>query len=107
VSLLPLRGSPLTVQETAHIAIFNSNLVNAEFGVQYAASNIEVRFHDIGGQMVCSVNVSKGVGPLFVKDADKNGAKVEKFFIRLGNASKLINDPSEITNYISNRFKAS
>jgi hypothetical protein len=82
------------------------NLVNAEFGVQYSASNIKVRFHDIAGQMVCAITVSKGVAPLFVKDADKNGAKVEKFFVRSGNASDPINNPSEITSYISKRFKA-
>lgn len=79
--------------------------MNAEFGVQYAASNIKVRFHEIEGQMVCAVTVSKGVGPLFVKDADKNGGKVEKFFVRSGNASDPINNPSEIANYISKRFK--
>jgi len=83
------------------------NLVNAEFGIEYTASNIQVKFHEVLGQMVCAVTVSKGIIPLFVKNADKNGTKIEKFFVRSGNASDIINNPSEISKYIEKRFKAS
>lgn len=82
------------------------NLVNSEFGVEYAASHVCIRFHDISDQTVCTVDVSKGSTPLFVQSADKGGQKSEKFFVRAGNSSELITNPSEIANYISKRFKA-
>jgi predicted HTH transcriptional regulator len=82
------------------------NLVSAEFGIEYAASSIRVNFHEVLGLIVCAVTVSKGTAPLFVKDFDKNGAKIEKFFVRAGNASDPISNPSDISNYISKRFKS-
>lgn len=81
------------------------NTVNAEFGVQYVALNIKVRFHNIGGKMICEVIVSKVVDQLFVEYTNKNGARVEKFFVRSGNSSVPINNPSEVSSYITNRFK--
>lgn len=80
------------------------NLINAEFGIEYAAANIKVRFHDIEGHVVCAVSISKGIAPLFVTDTDKNGLKIEKFYVRAGNASDPITNPSEIAKYISKRF---
>lgn len=82
------------------------NLVNAEFGVEYAASNVKIRFHEVESQMVCSVTVARGIAPLFVTDVDKNGAKVERFYVRSGNSSEPINSPSEMSAYIAKRFKA-
>ncbi|MEO1537909.1 MAG: DUF262 domain-containing protein [Pseudomonadota bacterium] len=82
------------------------NVVNSEFGIEYAASNVKIRFHDVEGEMVCSVEVSKGTSPLFVQLADKTGQKSEKFFVRSGNSSEPITNPSEISAYIAKRFKA-
>ncbi|MCY4303483.1 MAG: DUF262 domain-containing protein [Aestuariivita sp.] len=81
------------------------NLVNSEYGVEYGASNIKIEFPKISDQMVCKVTISKGYSPLFLKDLDKDGRKIEKFFVRSGNTSSPIEKPSEISNYISNRFK--
>jgi len=83
------------------------NLVNSEFGIEYAASNVRIRFHELSGEWVCSVEVSKGSSPLFVQLSDKNGIKSEKFFVRSGNSSEPINNPSEISAYIAKRFQAS
>lgn len=82
------------------------NLVKSEFGIDFAASNVRIRFHDVEGELICSVEVSRGTSPLFVKVADKHGAKSEKFFVRSGNSSEPINSPSEISTYIAKRFKA-
>jgi hypothetical protein len=80
------------------------NLINSEFGVEYSASNVKIRFHHVEGEMVCAVEVRKGKSPLFVEIADKNGVKSEKFFVRTGNSSEPIGNPSEIAAYISKRF---
>lgn len=81
------------------------NLITAEWGVDYSASSISVTFHDVGGQEVCMIDVSRGAKPLFVKTTEKSGAKVEKFYVRSGNSSAPMVNPSEISEYISKRFK--
>ncbi|MBT6193883.1 MAG: DUF262 domain-containing protein [Proteobacteria bacterium] len=80
------------------------NILNSEFGVEYAASSIKIHFHEISGQEVCSVVVAKGATPLFVKSVDKNGVKGEDFFVRSGNLSEPMKSTSEISAYIANRF---
>jgi hypothetical protein len=81
------------------------NLVKSEFGIDFAASNVRIRFHEVECEMICSVEVSRGTSPLFVQVTDKHGAKSEKFFVRSGNSSEPINSPSEISSYIAKRFR--
>ncbi|MFZ5675687.1 MAG: GmrSD restriction endonuclease domain-containing protein [Pseudomonadota bacterium] len=81
------------------------SLISAEWGVDFCASSISISFYEIGGEDVCAVNVRKGTKPLFMKIADKSGAKVERFYVRSGNSSPYIANPSEISQYISKRFK--
>jgi hypothetical protein len=81
------------------------NLIATEWGIQYSASNIGVTFYDVGGQDVCMIDIRKGSKPLFVKVTEKSGVKAEKFYARSGNSSPPIVNPSEIAEYISNRFK--
>lgn len=80
------------------------NIIKSEFGVEYSASNIKIRFHELSGQEVCSLVVAKGTSPLFIKSVDKNGIKGEEFFVRSGNSSEPLNSPSEIAAYIAKRF---
>lgn len=81
------------------------NLIVREFGHEYAASFGEIRFHEVDSKDVCVVEVKKGSKPLFVTVQDKNGVRSEKFFYRSGNQSPPIVKTSEITSYISDRFK--
>ena len=81
------------------------NLIATEWSIDYSAANISVTFYDVGGQDVCMIDIRKGSKPLFVKIAEKSGAKVEKFYARSGNSSPPVVNPSEITEYISKRFK--
>jgi hypothetical protein len=81
------------------------NLIATEWGVEYGAASIRVTFHETAGQDVCLVDIRKGTKPLFVKMADKSGAKVERFFTRSGNSSPPIVNPSEIADYIDKRFQ--
>lgn len=98
--------STLKGDDTDAYELHLRNLVNSEFGVEYAASNVKIRFHEISGEWVCLVDVSRGTSPLFVTVSDKSGAKSEKFFVRSGNSSEPIGNPSEISAYIAKRFKA-
>ena len=72
--------------------------------MEYAASNISIRFNEMLDQQICVLEVMKGTAPLFVTSVDKNGAKGEKFYVRSGNSSEPINNPSKISAYISKRF---
>lgn len=58
-------------------------------------NDISVTFYDVGGQNVGTI---KGSKPLFVKVAEKSGAKVEKFYARSGNSSPPVVNP------VSNRI---
>jgi hypothetical protein len=79
-------------------------LISSEWGLEYAAASICVNFHQIGERDICVVDVSRGVKPLFLKMVEKQGAKVERFFVRSGNLSSPIENSSEISSYIRNRF---
>ena len=61
-------------------------------------------FENIGENEVCVVDVKRGTKALFLISKDKQGAKVEKFFVRSGNSSPPITNPSEIAEYIQSRF---
>jgi hypothetical protein len=80
------------------------NLVSSEWGPEYAAACLTIGFHDLQGLDICTVNVKRGTKPLFVKVADKTGAKTERFFVRSGNLSSPIDQASEIAGYIQRRF---
>jgi uncharacterized protein with ParB-like and HNH nuclease domain len=82
------------------------NLINAEFGIEYTAANVRIRFHEVMAQQICTVEIAKGSKPLFINLVDKNGVKSERFFVRSGNSSEPMDNPSEITTYISKRFMA-
>jgi uncharacterized protein with ParB-like and HNH nuclease domain len=82
------------------------NIINQEWGVSFAVNNLTIMFHEIGGSEVCVIDVKRGNEPIFVKMQDKNGQKVEKFFVRSGNSSPPIESPSEISAYIKNRFSS-
>ena len=80
------------------------NLIINEYGNEYAASSVVINFHIIDEQAICSVEVNRGSRPLFLKDKDKNGSLVEKFYVRTGNQSALINSTSEVTDFVQKRF---
>lgn len=80
------------------------NLIINEFGNDFAASSVTIAFHAIDEQLICSVETLRGTRPLFLKDKDKNGAALEKFYVRSGNQSSLVTSPSEVADFIKNRF---
>ena len=80
------------------------NLISSEFGIEHAAANVRISFTQVSGQDVCVVDTARGTKPLFVEMIDRSGTKEEKFFVRSGNASPPIANPSEISSYITQRF---
>lgn len=79
------------------------NLINKEFGVGFATSNLYVDFPSIEDKEVCQIKIKKANEPQYLSVKDKNGSKSDKFYVRSGNSS--IELPmKDITNYIKSRF---
>jgi hypothetical protein len=79
-------------------------LISSEWGAEYAASKVIVGFQEVQGLDICIVDVDRGTKPLFVNATNKNGVKVEKFYVRSGNLSAPIESPKEIADYVKTRF---
>jgi len=97
--------STLKKQNADYFELHLRNLINATFTVRYATRKLAINFLTIDEKDICIIKIAKGEYPLFLKTADKNGAKIEKFFIRSGNSSQEITTLTEINNYIGVRFK--
>lgn len=81
------------------------NLLNQEFTLTYVLSNVKISFPIIGSAEICHVQVNKGTKPMFLLQADKQGQKKEKFYVRSGNQSKEVESASEILGYALTRFQ--
>ena len=81
------------------------NLINEQWGVEFAGANLEIVFEQIGENEVCVVDVDRGTAPIFLKTKNRHGAHLEKFYVRSGNSSPQIGNPSEIATYIQKRFR--
>jgi uncharacterized protein with ParB-like and HNH nuclease domain len=79
------------------------NLVNNEFGKEFAATNLKVRFPIIEEKEICEIDIKPINNPLYCEVPDKNGVKTKKFYIRSGNSSQEL-DIQETAAYIKNRF---
>ncbi len=82
------------------------NLINQVWGVEFASNNVTISFEQIGESEICIVDINRGTKPLFVEMKDKGGQKAEKFFVRSGNSSPPISNPSEISEFIQSRFRS-
>ncbi|MDQ7821437.1 MAG: ATP-binding protein [Candidatus Eremiobacteraeota bacterium] len=83
------------------------NLINTEYGIEYATKCLAIGFPMIQGREICAILIKRGERPLFTRISDKGGQKVEKFFVRSGNASREIAPLSELTRYLAGRFPIS
>ena len=95
----------LKKQNIDYFELHLRNLLNQTFGVNYTTRNVEILFPEIEGKNICVVNIKKGEKPLFITVHDKQGKKIEKFFVRSGNSSQEIASLSEMNEYIKNRFE--
>ncbi len=97
--------STLKKQNADYFELHLRNLINTTFTVRYAARKLVISFLIIDEKDICIIKIAKGEYPLFLKTTDKNGTKIEKFYIRSGNSSQQITTLTEINNYIGVRFK--
>jgi len=80
------------------------DLINDAFGKTFATSNISIKFYQIEDIEICKIEIHKSNKPLYLKVADVNGNKVEKFYVRSGNTSQELG-VSEVSEYVNSRFK--
>ena len=80
-------------------------LISQAYGEHFAARRLEIFFPSFGKDEICVVNIKKGRTPLYTLVADKNGGKVERFYIRMGNSCREIEKPSDIVAYQNERFR--
>ena len=80
------------------------NLIDKHFGKVFCQQNVTVDFPIIDEQEICLIDIIRGKEPLFIDYLNNHGQRTEKFFIRKGNATEAIEKPSEIADYIKNRF---
>ena len=80
-----------------------SNLINNNFGKEFAITGINVKFPILEEKELCEIDIQAGSKPLFVEVTDKNGLKQKKFYVRSGNSSQEL-AIDEVSSYIKNRF---
>lgn len=78
------------------------DLLLKELGNDLAPA-ISISFHLLNGQDICKVTLSPSPREVFVTLKDKNGQSKKLFFIRAGNSTRSLDDPSEMLNYIRDR----
>lgn len=78
-------------------------LVN-NFSKVFAKDNLTIEFPVINKKDICLIRIKRGEYPLTVKISDKTGQLKEKFFIRVNNSSRDIENLLELARYIKQRF---
>ncbi|VAW29585.1 hypothetical protein MNBD_BACTEROID07-1381, partial [hydrothermal vent metagenome] len=76
-----------------------------QFGISFSTAHLEITFPEVKGKTLCAIRVMSSHHPLYLKTKNKNGNEIEKFYVRMGNASQEISSLHEIQQYIKNRFK--
>jgi len=79
------------------------NLVNTAYGIEFSANNLLVSFPVIEESEICVVDIKPGLKPLYSKVTNKNGQKLDKFYVRSGNSSPEM-PITEVASYINSRF---
>lgn len=96
--------SALRQQGKDYFEIHLRNLLSSKYGAGYTSKNIAVDFPWLSGHEICRIKIRRGKIPLFTVVKTKNGSAAEKFYIRSGNTSMVLENISEITDYIFSRF---
>jgi hypothetical protein len=79
------------------------NLINKEYGVEFATNNLKITFPEVNEKEICMIEIKAGLKPIYTSAADSNSNKVQKFYVRSGNSSQEIS-LSEIAEFLSKRF---
>lgn len=79
------------------------NLLNKEYGVEFATNNLKITFPELHDKEICMVDIKAGLKPLYTSITDSIGNKTGKFYVRSGNSSQEV-VLNEISEFISKRF---
>ena len=79
------------------------NLINKEYGVEFATSNLKITFPEVNEKELCMIEIKPGLKPLYTNISDTNGGKSQKFYVRSGNSSQEVG-LHEVSEYVSKRF---
>lgn len=88
-----------------HFELHLRNLLNQNIGKVFATNKVQVKFHTVNDLDVCQVDVAPSKEPIILTTQDKNGQKVEKFYVRSGNASQELS-MAEFSAYAKDHFHA-
>lgn len=82
------------------------NILHNNMGVKYVSQHIRMQFENCDDKnIICIIKVLAANEPLYLKYKNKSGQMEEKFFVRSGNSSQVIDSIAEINDYINTRFK--
>lgn len=97
--------STLKYPDKDHFELHLNTLLQNYYSSEFASSNIKIDFLRVENKDVCIVTITKGKEPLYTTITNKQGAKEEKFYIRVGNSSRELSKASEIYKYSIKRFR--
>jgi len=79
------------------------NAIEGAFSNAFSSRRLEITFPVIDEKEICRIDIQKNTELLFLQSKDANGTDKKEAYIRVGNASKVL-DPSDISNYSSENF---
>jgi len=80
------------------------NLLNQHFEKGFVATKTKISFPLVEDEEICQIEVAANSEPIVLQFKDRNGAPVEKFYVRSGNSSQEI-PMSEFNKYIRVHFQ--
>ena len=94
----------LKKQDADYFELHLRKLINNQYGIAFSNENLRMSFYNIDYKIICLIQIIAAENPIFLKTKNKQGAEVEKFYVRSGNASQEISSLTEINEYINIRF---
>jgi hypothetical protein len=104
-SILGLEGDyqTLTKSNKDGFELHLSQLIGSALGAVFFASKVRVSFHIVNDLDVCKVEIMRAVKPVIIQTTDRNGQRVDKFYVRTGNSSRELT-MQEMKDYCDERF---
>jgi hypothetical protein len=84
--------------------LYLTTLIANNFSKTFAKDNLVIEFPKFNKKEICLIRIKRSDVPYTVKLSDKSGQPKEKFFIRVKNSSRDIDDLIELARYIKKRF---
>jgi len=78
-------------------------LIDAAFGKVFRANNIKIKFPVINDNEICQIEIKNNKTAIVLHDTNKNGQKIEKFYLRSGNSTQELS-MTEASEYIESQF---